>query len=556
MTQEWDDILLEPMAQLQPDLTAAEGGWRAVRSIDEVSPRPQQPPRTLPDPDGMLSIRLPVQREESSSASAPPPPSLTEQLSLTWASRRRRRRTVDQEPGENWPAWEPVPQDDEADALLPSSPLLAWLKPLHSLVRFLRQGREDAHKDPELVEKPSTEKEAPAPVTSSMVIREVPVEPSPAQPAPKLILEGSAVAPLTLAPRPASLATRELVEDSVSADEPEPAPPEPSFSEPEAPNRPATRRPDNVLRRWLARRQPGDAASESPVPIVESDSAPAPSLPPVTLVNRRERAGEQLHDDQPEEPAAETHSIPPPSDRDDGQPLPPVLRERMEKLLDVPLKEVRVFRNGEARQVTKTRRADALTAGTEVHLAPGRGNPSTPSGQALIAHELSHVAARIADRSEPVRQEERRAQAIEHAIKSQPDLAVSRQPARLAPPLEHRASVRNVAAPTATASQPALYSGGGFVGGPSGGTLSASTAVHTAPAGRIPAIADSALSAGSTGPGMRSDSSGGPPDDGNQPGQDEPGGVDRIVEAVMRRLRREGTFERERRGSFRSEIGG
>jgi hypothetical protein len=46
------------------------------------------------------------------------------------------------------------------------------------------------------------------------------------------------------------------------------------------------------------------------------------------------------------------------------------------------------------------------------------------------------------------------------------------------------------------------------------------------------------------------------PADSNEPAKDEPGGVDRIVEAVMRRLRREGTFERERRGSFRSEIGG
>jgi hypothetical protein len=44
--------------------------------------------------------------------------------------------------------------------------------------------------------------------------------------------------------------------------------------------------------------------------------------------------------------------------------------------------------------------------------------------------------------------------------------------------------------------------------------------------------------------------------DDNEPDRDEPGGVDRVVEAVMRRLRREGSLERERRGSFRSEIGG
>jgi hypothetical protein len=40
-------------------------------------------------------------------------------------------------------------------------------------------------------------------------------------------------------------------------------------------------------------------------------------------------------------------------------------------------------------------------------------------------------------------------------------------------------------------------------------------------------------------------------------GQEEQAGlVERTVEAVMRRLRRETDLERERRGAFRSEIGG
>jgi hypothetical protein len=37
---------------------------------------------------------------------------------------------------------------------------------------------------------------------------------------------------------------------------------------------------------------------------------------------------------------------------------------------------------------------------------------------------------------------------------------------------------------------------------------------------------------------------------------DETGLIDRVVEAVLRRLRRDGALERERRGAFRSEIGG
>jgi hypothetical protein len=38
--------------------------------------------------------------------------------------------------------------------------------------------------------------------------------------------------------------------------------------------------------------------------------------------------------------------------------------------------------------------------------------------------------------------------------------------------------------------------------------------------------------------------------------EEQAGLVERAVEAVMRRLRRETELERERRGAFRSEIGG
>jgi hypothetical protein len=229
----------------------------------------------------------------------------------------------------------------------------------------------------------------------------------------------------------------------------------------------------------------------------------------------------------------------------------------MEKLLDVPLREVRIFRNSMARGTTRALDADGLSVGTDVYLAPGRGNPSIPSGQALLAHELSHVAGSSAGRQELGLREELRAQAIEHTVKSQLGLSTMPQTKPLEPALEHRSQPRNVAGPPTASAQAAPDSRGGFVGGgPSGGVPSGPATVHTAPAGRIPAIADAALSAGSAGPMLRSDASDGRPPDSNEPEKDEPGGVDRIVEAVMRRLRREGSFERERRGSFRSEIGG
>jgi hypothetical protein len=48
-----------------------------------------------------------------------------------------------------------------------------------------------------------------------------------------------------------------------------------------------------------------------------------------------------------------------------------------------------------------------------------------------------------------------------------------------------------------------------------------------------------------------------PPTEDEKPEErDEAGFVDRVVDAVLRRLKRDGALERERRGPFRSEIGG
>src|SRR5688572_18534846 len=198
MPQEWDDILLEPVAQLQPDLPAAEGGWRAVRSIDEVSPRPQQPPLTLPDPDGMLSIRLPVQPEEATPSSVPPPPSLTDQLSLTWASRRKgRRKAAEEVARDNWPDWEPS-VETAPQPVQPSWPVVSWLKPLQRIVRRFRRGAEDEHHESEPAQQPRVLDEVPAIARAPAISREAPAEPPPTVQAPKLSLEGGAEMPMAL----------------------------------------------------------------------------------------------------------------------------------------------------------------------------------------------------------------------------------------------------------------------------------------------------------------------------------------------------------------------
>jgi hypothetical protein len=75
-----------------------------------------------------------------------------------------------------------------------------------------------------------------------------------------------------------------------------------------------------------------------------------------------------------------------------GQPLAPWLQQRMEDLLGVDLTRVRVHTNAAAASATQQLHADAAALGADVFFAPGQFRPGTTSGDALIAHELTHVA--------------------------------------------------------------------------------------------------------------------------------------------------------------------
>src|SRR5262249_40681597 len=93
-----------------------------------------------------------------------------------------------------------------------------------------------------------------------------------------------------------------------------------------------------------------------------------------------------------------------------GEPLSPVLQEKIGRLIDLPLREVRIFRNRRAEGITRALAADAVTVGPNVFVAPGEGNPGLASGEALIAHELQHVAEQAAPLSaepDPEREEQR-----------------------------------------------------------------------------------------------------------------------------------------------------
>jgi len=78
-----------------------------------------------------------------------------------------------------------------------------------------------------------------------------------------------------------------------------------------------------------------------------------------------------------------------------GEALDATLRNRYERKLGVDLSHVRVYRGELASEVNKAYNADAVTIGnTGMILMAGSAEKSmaTADGQALLAHELTHVA--------------------------------------------------------------------------------------------------------------------------------------------------------------------
>jgi len=74
-----------------------------------------------------------------------------------------------------------------------------------------------------------------------------------------------------------------------------------------------------------------------------------------------------------------------------GHPLPNTLREPMEQALGTDFSRVRLHTDAEADALDQALNARAFTAGEDIFFRQGEYNPSSDSGQRLIAHELSHV---------------------------------------------------------------------------------------------------------------------------------------------------------------------
>jgi hypothetical protein len=77
-----------------------------------------------------------------------------------------------------------------------------------------------------------------------------------------------------------------------------------------------------------------------------------------------------------------------------GTPLPDGVRGKMERSLGASFADVRTHEGSEAPAIG----AAAYTQGSHISFAPGRYDPSSVSGQALLGHELTHVVQQRAGR--------------------------------------------------------------------------------------------------------------------------------------------------------------
>jgi len=80
-----------------------------------------------------------------------------------------------------------------------------------------------------------------------------------------------------------------------------------------------------------------------------------------------------------------------------GQAVAPALRAPFEQGFGHDLSQVRIFPAGEASAAVQAAGSRAITCGSRIALAPGQWAPETPSGRALLAHELAHVTQQAAD---------------------------------------------------------------------------------------------------------------------------------------------------------------
>jgi hypothetical protein len=112
----------------------------------------------------------------------------------------------------------------------------------------------------------------------------------------------------------------------------------------------------------------------------------------------------------------------------DGEALEGNLQSRMGSVFGYDFSGVRVHKDGNAAQLSANLNARAFTVGHNVAFAAGEYQPGTPIGDALIAHELAHVAQQGATSANaPMK----RAEAENGALEEDADVSAGRAVAAL-----------------------------------------------------------------------------------------------------------------------------
>ena len=77
--------------------------------------------------------------------------------------------------------------------------------------------------------------------------------------------------------------------------------------------------------------------------------------------------------------------------RGGGRPLPKSTRHFFESRFQQDFGQVRIHANGHGDRIARQTNAQALTYGNEIYFRHSQFQPNTPTGQSLIAHELTHT---------------------------------------------------------------------------------------------------------------------------------------------------------------------
>ncbi|MEM9903573.1 MAG: DUF4157 domain-containing protein [Cyanobacteria bacterium P01_D01_bin.44] len=102
-----------------------------------------------------------------------------------------------------------------------------------------------------------------------------------------------------------------------------------------------------------------------------------------------------------------------------GQPLNSHLQSRMGQAMGTDFSGVRVHTDGKAAKLSTQLRAKAFTTGQDIFFKRGAYQPQNRGGQALIAHELTHVMQQMSPRKELSSQNREHSKSLKLAVRAQ-----------------------------------------------------------------------------------------------------------------------------------------